>query len=209
MKLKTLLTTILFASLFTSLAANAAEPLSTLVIDDFTQGSYRIELHSDSDRATQFINSSTRSTYIRVYDNPADEPLSMDMSKQDGAIVSSGYGVKHELFWSYASNWVDTAPAPLHWNLSGYEKFRVKFASLNDTLYVHVLVYTSTGVVSGYKLVNAYPREFNVDFTISDMIGAENPNFADVYLVQLQIVSRSITGGNDYKINEFSAIDAY
>jgi hypothetical protein len=203
---------------------------SSLVIDDFSSGRYRVVLRPDGHVVTAFRTGSmtggSRYTIFlsKVIPTVArgaelNQRASLDVTPDGSSVmvVAAGIGVAHrfEAYYGFDLRRGQVVPGPLNLDLSCFSKFRIYFAS-ND-LPVNFTMQVTAGNNPGNRAQHAVPVKANPDTPETQLIieipfsdfqpnAGPPPDFTDIDMIDIICQNGSAVGADDYAITLIEAV---
>jgi hypothetical protein len=201
--------------------ADASCSSSSLVIDDYSSGQYRVTLRPAGRlvmavRRGSMIGGS-RLTIFSSAANRFNQRATLDIGPGDSSalVIDTGIHVSHrlEMYYGFDLRRGQVIPTPLNLDLSCFSKFRVHF-NANDQG-INVTMQVTAGNNPGNRAQHALNipghtdgAPFVVDFPFSDFEpnAGPLPNFTDIDLIDIISQTGSAIGANDYAITLIEAV---
>jgi len=194
---------------------------SSLVIDDFSSGEYRVTLRPDGRLVTNIRSGSmiggSRYTIFLSAANLFNRRAALDIGPAGSSvmIVDTGIHVNHrlEVHYGFGLQRGKVVPTPLNLDLGCFSKFRVHFNS-NDLRVLFTMEVTA-GNNPGNKALHSVhvnapssPDPFVVDVPFTDIVAnaGPRPDFTDIDMIDLIFQTGSAIGANDYAITLIEAV---
>jgi hypothetical protein len=222
-----------------ALSAPVARPQpqqSTLLIDDFTAGPYRVQLDGANqnnsmdpgrvqrDPTGEHILGGKRYTGFATGGTPYGQSAVLDILPGGTAVLAQSAGVRVpaglQMFYGLDVSVLNqNVVTPLHANLTPYDRFRVTFDIADGTLNFNMQIRGSNGGLSqlGINTPGAIStgsptgHTFCVEFPFEDFVSfAPAPNLDDVSIIDLLILGNSGgMFGTDYAILRVEAVNGH
>lgn len=186
----------------------------TLPLDDFSSGSYGVQLSSGRDDARQtgiMVGGERQTVFIVCATNPCgdanpfSQPASVAIqagsdSRPSALIQSAGYKTYPRLEAYYGLG----APLDLHLLDRHYDRIRVNFDGSDGVINFNIEVFSPSGYsLLGCNLeVSATP--VSIDFPFADFQG--QASFNQIDSIALIFQAGTAIGGNDWAVSSFEAV---
>jgi hypothetical protein len=217
-KERTMHPTKLLTALFTALTTLAFVPsqalAQSLLIDDFTTGSYQADAFPsapDTHFQSGAMLGGARGTSLSTTSSlpQHQRPASLFIPQGGPLILETGFQVTHRLELLYGWNSSGTQ-SPLNLDARGYNRIRVFFDGLDQTENFNI-VFWSAGGARYYQLgINAsgLPRSFCIDFPFANFGsgGVPEADLADIDYMAFIFQTGTPMGGTDFALRSASLI---
>jgi hypothetical protein len=204
----------LFAAITTLALAPGQANAQSLLIDDFTTGSYQADAYPsapDSHFQSGVMLGGTRGTYLSTTSAlpQHQRPASLSIPQGGPLILETGFQVTHRLELLYGWNSSGTG-SPLNLDARGYNRIRVSFDGLDQTENFNIVLWSADGA-RYYQLginVPGLARSFCVDFPFDNFGsgGLPETDRADIDFMAFIFQTGSAMGGTDFAIRSVSLI---
>jgi hypothetical protein len=201
------------APLFALLAAATASAFAQdpNILDDFTTGHYQSPGYyygptHDSVQYGKMIGGS-RDTNMNVCPtnakcptyNPYNQPSSYGFfpatATEPAAMVqTAGFYAAPRIDMAYGFHGV------MHENFGAYDKIRVNFKGLSQTLNFNIQLFTGTSWAQGGCNIPTYPAEFAIELPLDKFVTTKGFTFSDVTYMNLIFQDGSAIGGVGFAI---------
>jgi hypothetical protein len=182
-------------------------------IDDFTTGPYQSPTFKTgtkhSSTQTGSMIGGTRGTNMSICANvlcPSQNPYNQGSSygyfpantnRPAAMVQTAGYDAVPRIDMGYGGG------SPMNEDFSGYQKIRVNFKGLTQSLNFNIQLFTGTAWAQGGCNMSAYPWDFSAELPLDKFIQNPGFSFADITAMNVIFQSSSPIGGVSFAITSF------